>query len=337
MNSKAPILAAPAVGEFDLIQRYFAPLAAGEPLALGLRDDAALIRPREGFDLTVTVDGMVAGVHFFADDPPDLIARKLLRVNLSDLAAMGARPLGYLLVTAFERGVSEDWIAGFAAGLAADQHEFNVSLLGGDTVATPGPMTFTLTAVGEVGRGRALRRAGAQPGDLIYVSGSIGDAALGLALRRGELASASLDPAATDYLLNRHRLPVPRLALGQALVDRASAAVDVSDGLVADLGHICTASGVGAEIEAAAVPLSPAAAGLVARQPERLAQLLSGGDDYELCFCLPAAAAPALAALAETGGVPLRHIGRIVGGDGVVVTDAAGRAMTFAAGGFTHF
>ncbi len=324
----------PKPGEFELIARHFAPLAAGHALAFDLTDDAALLHPDADRDIVLTADAVVAGVHFLPDDAPDLIAAKLLRVNLSDLAAMGARPRGYLLTAAWSNETDEDWIAKFARGLAADQIEFDIAMLGGDTVATPGPLTFSLTAVGDVVRGTALRRNGAELGDLIFVSGSIGDGALGLRVLRGEIQDLAEDAAA--FLADRYHLPRPRLALGQALTGIASAALDVSDGVVADLGHICEVSGVGAVIRSDDVPLSAAARAALDADPARLATVLTGGDDYELLFTAPPARRPQIAGLAERLGLPLAEIGEIVGGRGVKVMGPDGAPMRFTTGGYTH-
>ncbi|MDF2781719.1 MAG: thiL, partial [Geminicoccaceae bacterium] len=266
-----------ALGEFAFIAERLRPLAAGSPGALDLADDAALLDPPAGSELVLTKDAMVAGVHFLPDDPPGDIARKLLRVNLSDLAAMGAAPLGYLLALIRPKATAEDWLAEFCRGLAEDQATFGIGLLGGDTVSTPGPLALSLTALGHVPRGAALRRGGAKPGDDIWASGTLGDAALGLKVLQGELEAA---PAVGAQLVERYRLPQPRLALGQTLRGLASAALDVSDGLLADLGHILETSAVGAEIHAAALPLSPAARAL----PGVREAALAGGDDYELLF-----------------------------------------------------
>ena len=233
--------------EFSLIARHFRPLAG--PGALDLQDDAAVLAPPPGRDLVLTADAMVAGVHFLPDDPPDLVGRKLLRVNLSDLAAKGATPFGYLMTVSAPRGTPDAWFAGFAAGLTEDQKQYGVVLLGGDTTSTPGPMSLSLTIIGHVAPGQAVRRAGARPGDGIWVTGTIGDGALGLAVARGKLQ----DP--TGHLLSRYRLPQPRIGL--AIVGIASAGMDVSDGLVQDLGHICRAGGLAAEIDASLVPQSP--------------------------------------------------------------------------------
>lgn len=325
----------PTPGEFELIARYFAPLAADFPGALGLMDDAALIDPRPGTRLVATADALVSGVHYLADDPPDLVARKLLRVNLSDLAAMGAEPVAYLLTAVLDDGVDADWLEAFAAGLAADQAEFGIALAGGDVARTPGPTVLTVTALGQVETGRELRRGGARAGDQVLVSGTIGDGTLGLALLRGELAAP--EEAVAAHLIERYRLPRPRLALGRRLAGRATAAIDVSDGLVADLGHLCEASGLGAEIEAARIPLSEAARTLVEAGPALLERVLTGGDDYELLFAAPAAAAAELAALATELGLALTPIGRMVAGKGVRVRAADGAEMRLERAGYRHF
>jgi thiamine-monophosphate kinase len=325
------------LGEFELISRYFAPLAQNAPGALGLRDDAAVLAPASGADLVFTTDTIVAGVHFLPDDPAEGVARKLLRVNLSDLAAMGAEPLGYLLSFTASRTTGEGWIRAFAEGLQADQDRYAIALLGGDTTSTPGPTTLSLTAVGQVPRGRALRRGGAGAGDVVFVSGTIGDAALGLQVLLGQRSPPTA--ADQDALVDRYRHPRPRLALGQALLARglATAAVDVSDGLVADLGHLCAESGLGAEVAAANVPLSAAAQRLVEADAACLTAALTGGDDYELLFTAPAAQASGLGALAAELDLPLTRIGTMGAGEGVVVRDAEGAAMALDSKGWQHF
>jgi thiamine-monophosphate kinase len=326
-------------GEFARIARYFAPLARGAPGAFGLTDDAAVIAIADGMDLVVTNDTMVAGVHYVGDEPPGLVARKLLRVSLSDLAAMGARPLGYSLSVALPAETGDAWLADFAAGLAEDQEAFGCHLLGGDSVATPGPITLALTAYGEVAAGSALRRSGARPGDRVFVSGTVGDGALGLRVARGELAA--LPAAQRAALLDRYRLPQPRLRLGQALVGLAHAAIDLSDGLVADLGHICETSDVAAEIEAAAVPLSDSAVtarGLEpGRESEILEAILTGGDDYELLFTVSDLDSGSAADAAARAGTPITEIGRIVAGTGITVRGDRGQALSLARAGYRHF
>ncbi len=315
-------------GEFVRIARYFKPLAG--PGALELGDDAAVFAPPVGRELVVAADAMVAGVHFLADDPPDLVARKLLRTNLSDLAAMGAVPFGYLLTVSVPRGTPDAWFAAFSAGLAQDQAEFGVALLGGDTTSTAGPVSLSLTIMGSVAPGQALRRNGARAGDGIWVSGTIGDGALGLLAAQGAIVDG--------YLADRYRVPQPRLALGAALHGIAHAAMDVSDGLVQDLGHLCRESGVAAEIEAGWVPLSDAARQVVAAEPGRLALCLTGGDDYELLFAVPPALDAGLIEVARAVGIPVTRIGAFRTGEPrVTVMGMDGAAMGLSRGGWSHF
>lgn len=318
-------------GEFAAIARYFAPLAT-HPGAFGLKDDLAWLAPRFGRRLVFKTDAIVVGVHTFPDDPPDLVARKALRVNLSDLAGKGARPLGYLLALMLPADTKEAWLARFAAGLAADQEEFGILLLGGDLTRTPGPATISITAIGEAQAGRPLLRGGAWRGDAVFVSGTIGDAALGLLALKGKLPG--LAARHRRFLAGRYHLPEPRLALGRAIAPLAHAGMDVSDGLVADLGHICAASGCGAEIDLAAVPTSPAAQ--EAGERHALTRI-TGGDDYELLFTAPTAAEPRLRAAARKTGVAVTRIGRIVAGSGVRAVGPGGRAVPIKAGGWQHF
>jgi thiamine-monophosphate kinase len=320
-------------GEFELIRRYFAPLAG--PGSLKLTDDAAVVDLQADRSLVATTDTVIAGVHFLADDPPDLIARKALRVNLSDLASMGAEPLGYLLVTALPAGIDENWVAQFSRGLAQDQAEFSIALLGGDTAFTPGPLSLTITALGQVERGKALLRSGAKPGDLVYVSGTIGDSAFGLKLAKGE--PLTLAPSEKSSLLDRYRLPQPRLGLGRRLIGVASAAMDVSDGLAADLGHICQASRVGALVEAAKLPVSPALRSVLEVGEASLVEVATGGDDYELLFTAPAAVELLLGRIATELALPLTAVGEIRREPGVVVLDQNGRAVELGPGGYRHF
>ena len=320
-------------GEFELIRRYFAPLAG--PGSLKLTDDAAVVDLQPGRSLVATTDTVIAGVHFLADDPPDLIARKALRVNLSDLASMGAEPLGYLLVTALPAGIDENWVAQFSRGLAQDQAEFSIALLGGDTAFTPGPLSLTITALGQVERGKALLRSGAKPGDRVYISGTIGDSAFGLKLAKGE--PLTLSPSEKSSLLDRYRLPQPRLGLGRRLIGVASAAMDVSDGFAADLGHICQASRVGALVEAAKMPVSPALRSVLEVGQASLVEVATGGDDYELLFTAPAAVELLLGRIATELALPLTAVGEIRREPGVVVLDQNGRAVELGPGGYRHF
>jgi thiamine-monophosphate kinase len=321
-------------GEFDRIKRFFAPLASGFPGALGLSDDAAILAPASGYEFVVTTDTLVEGVHFIGDEPPARIAAKMLRVNLSDLAAMGARPVSYTLNIALPNDVNDEWLSEFCDGLAADQREFGIRLMGGDSVATPGPKVFTVTAFGETPMGCALRRNGARPGDLVFVSGTIGDAALGLRLVRGELSTS--DTKANEELTGRYQSPSPRLALGTGLVGLASAAADVSDGLLADLGHITQASGVGATLEWSAIPLSDAARSIGPQVADMKAVVLSGGDDYELVFTAPPGAVSALIALSARLSMPISRIGVVNATSGVRVTDEDGRDVRIEKTGYSH-
>jgi thiamine-monophosphate kinase len=321
------------LGEFGRIRRFFAPLAGSG--GLGLLDDAALIDCAPGHRLVVTVDAMVAGVHYLPDDPPDLVARKLLRVNLSDLAAMGARPRHYLVTTALPAELDDDWVARFAAGLAEDQRHFGVDLLGGDSVSTPGPAALTLTAIGEVAAGTEIRRSGARPGDRVWVSGTIGDAYLGLAVLRGGYAGLPAQDRAA--LADRYQLPEPRTALGPRLVGIAHAMQDVSDGLVADLRHICAASQVGATVALASLPLSTAARHAIAGAADLPVKLATGGDDYELLFTASPEKDAAIARLAAELSLPITAIGSIEQGAGVRLLAAAGGEIPVAVAGWSHF
>ena len=327
-------------GEFELIARFFAPLAEAFPGAYGLRDDAAVIAPLPGCELVAKTDAIVGGVHFLADDPPDLVARKALRVNLSDLAAKGAIPRAYMVDVMLPATTTEDWIRAFAGGLADDQREYGVHLIGGDTDATPGPAAVAIVAFGDVPAGRMIRRAGARAGDTIFVTGTIGDATLGLRVLRGELAQ--IDGREAGFLAGRYRLPQPRIALGPRLIGIASAALDVSDGLVADLQHLCDESGLDAVIEAHRVPLSTAARLAIARRAAPLTALLGGGDDYEIVFTAPADTTETLEELARTEGVSITAIGRTQGLSGhaeprVIVVDEKGQPLTIERAGWTHF
>jgi thiamine-monophosphate kinase len=269
--------------EFSEIARLFRPLTGGAPGAFDLLDDAAVVPQRPGFDLVITKDAIVEGVHFPQGEQPGLIAKKLVRVNLSDLAAKAAEPFGCFLAVAWPSAFGPDERRAFAAGLGEDLKAFGVALLGGDTVSTPGPFTASLTALGWVPEGRMLRRAGAKAGDVIAVSGMIGDGTLGLAAVRGEIEDAE------GWLVGRYRLPTPRLDLRDVLRARANAAADVSDGLIADAGHIAEASGVGLILDLDALPLSPPAKLWLNAQPDRTAALIrlaTGGDDYQVVCAL---------------------------------------------------
>ncbi len=315
-------------GEFDLIADLFGPLATDSG-AFALTDDAAVV-PGGGDDWVLVKDALVQGVHFLPTDPPATTAQKALRVNLSDLAAMGARPQAYLLGLIRPAAIDDDWLEAFALGLAADQATFGLTLLGGDTVKTPGPLVLSVTMVGRVAPGTALRRNGARPGDDVWVSGTLGDAALGLQVFKGGWAPPDEDAVA--YLVDRYRRPQPRLRLGEQLHGLAHACQDVSDGLVQDLGHIAHHSGVRITVHAPLVPLSAAAEGA----PDALLRALGGGDDYELAFTAPKDARFRIQALEGELDLRLTRIGQVDAGEGVAVLDDAGRTMNLVHRGWSH-
>ena len=318
--------------EFDIIARHFGPLAAGDAGALNLADDAAVLDVPPEFQLLVTTDALVSGVHFLATQSPQDIAFKVVGVNLSDLAAMGAKPRAVFLAAQFTQDIDEAWLAAFAEGLGQALAPSGAVLMGGDTVSSPGPLALTLTALGFAKTGSLLTRAGANVGDFVYVSGTIGDGALGLLCETGALP-------ADAYLSVRYARPQPRFVLGQALAERglASACIDVSDGLVADLGHVCKASNVGMDIRAQDVPLSPSAQACVGQNADLLETVLCGGDDYELAFTAPPENAAAVADLSALLDLPLTRVGVVKEpGEGVRVFSGAGDILRLGAGGYRH-
>ena len=317
------------LGEFALIRQYFAAAACAAPtsgVARGIGDDCALLQQLPpGEQLAVSTDSQVAGVHFPLQHDPFLLAQRVLAAAASDLAAMGAAPLGFTLALTLP-AADPAWLEGFARGLDVMARTCDLALIGGDT--TRGPLNINVTVFGRLPAGRALLRSGARPGDLLCIGGPTGEAAAALPLVLGERAAHG---AADRQLLARYWTPTPQLALGQALRGLASAALDVSDGLLADCGHIAEESGVALVIDAARVPLTAALREAAGERALHLA--LSGGDDYVLAFTLPAAALPAL----EASGLPFHLIGRVEAGSGVRVLDADGRDITPAAGGYQHF
>jgi thiamine-monophosphate kinase len=325
--------------EFELIERYFAPLASGEPGAFGLTDDAAELAISPGKRAVITTDTIVSGIHFPVDEEPQVIARRLVRVNLSDIAAMGARPRVYTLSLALPKTTTAQWVEAFAGGLADEQRQFGITLIGGDTTRSDGALMLSLTMIGEASDNKITLRSGASVGDDVYVSGTIGDAELGRALIEGRINAP--DEAARTYLIRRFRMPDPRVDLGLQLAGLASAAADISDGLVADLNHICSASRVSAEVELAQVPLSAAAQRLVTDDQRLRVSLLSGGDDYELVFTAPATVSEQLQQVAANSGVGLTRIGRVIGGEtqpnAVFVRDEMGQSVEVGDGGYQHF
>lgn len=314
--------------ERDLIARLFAPLAH-HPAARGLADDAAVLAPPLGRHLVITHDMLAAGVHYLAGDPPSDIAWKLLAVNLSDLAAMGAAPAGVLLGLGLNGAETDDWLEAFAAGLGRALDRWDVPLLGGDTVAGLATQTLGLTALGHVEPGAALSRSGAAAGDDLWVSGTIGDAGLGLAIALGH---APPDKA----LLARYRRPEPRLALGRALPGLASACMDVSDGLLIDADRLAAASGVAARIDLAALPLSPAASARTPTGDQGRLALATAGDDYELLFAAPPAARDAVLAAGAAAKVAVTRVGVLEAGKGLCAIGLEGADVTPARLGWEH-
>ena len=322
------------IGEFELIARYVAPLARRFAGAGGLESDNAYLPADGRHDTAVKTDTVVAGVHFLEDEAPATVASKALRVCLSDLAAGGAEPLAYQLSLALPRGWQERWVAGFARGLAADQKRYGIVLCGGDTVVTPGPLTITITAFGRVPRGRGLGRGGARDGDELWATGTIGDAALGLRVARGGLKEAR--PRDRRFLEGRFRLPQPRNTLGSRLIGIAHATADVSDGLLADAGHIASASRLAVHIDRERVPLSAAAGRVLTGQPALWADVLGGGDDYELVMAVAPRRARALMKAAQASGIAVTRIGRFAGGHGVHLA-VDGKPARAQRAGFVHF
>jgi thiamine-monophosphate kinase len=322
--------------EEGLIARFFRPLA-GAPGALSLLDDAALARHPAGHEFVVTTDAIVAGVHFFASDQPDAIARKALRVNLSDLAAKGAAPAGFLLTLGLPKP-REAWLKRFAGALRLDAKAFACPLLGGDTIKTTGPLFVSITAFGTVPIGAMVQRHGAKPGDRIMVTGTIGDAALGLLLKQGRGRDRlGLTAKAAKSLVQRYLIPTPRNPLSVVLRRHARAAIDVSDGLVGDVCKLCHASGVGAELAVARVPLSAAAKTLLDAKPNLLATVLTGGDDFEIACAIPPDQLRRFRAAAQRANVPVAEIGHVVAKRGVRVTDQEGKVIRFTKTSFSHF
>jgi len=321
------------MNEFALIERYFRRAVSDKAVRLGIGDDGAVVAPSSGCDLVFSVDMLVEGRHFLAGVDPVTLGHKTLAVNLSDMAAMGAKPRWALLAGALP-DFDEDWLRGFTQGLFALADRFGVALIGGDT--TRGPRNLCLTIIGELPAGTAMKRSGARPDDDIYVSGTLGDAALALAVLQG---SARIADADFDRARARLETPEPRVALGERLRGVATAAIDVSDGLTGDLRHILDASGVGAAIDVAQVPRAPCLDAMLggAARDAALACMLGGGDDYELCFTAVAASRKAVAAIARGADVPLTRIGSITAASGLVVRDERGVPLPSLPRSFDHF
>lgn len=324
-----------ALSEFELIDRLLRPLADQAPGAFALTDDAALLpNLADGESYVVTKDALSVGTHMLADDPPADMARKALRVNLSDLAAMGARPVGFFMALCLGQDTDEAFLKAFIAGLADDVAQFDVPLMGGDIIRQDGAFTVSITAFGSVRREHVLRRSGARAGDSLWVSGTIGDGALGLKAAQGELQN--LEQAHGETLIQRYRVPQPRVALGAVLAGVAHACIDISDGLIADVGHICKASDLGCTLEAAAVSLSKAAQAALKADHGLLETILTGGDDYELAFAIAPKDEGRMAEIANQAQVPLHRIGRFEFGAGLGVLDRQGQTLRFENAGYRH-
>jgi thiamine-monophosphate kinase len=334
MTSKTRI-----TGEDDLVREFLAPLAAGFPGALGLKDDCAVLAPAPGMDLVLKTDPVVAGVHFFADDDPADIAWKALAVNVSDLAAKGATPRIYLMALSLPEAPERAWMAKFAAGLGEAQRAFGIALAGGDTDRTPGHFSIGITVIGEVPAGSMVRRAAARAGQAIYITGTLGDSALGLALRTDAALAArlGLSPDEVARAIGRYRRPEPRIGLAPALLAHAAAAMDLSDGLLKDLGRMCGASGVGARVLAADLPLSSAMRRAINAEPDRIGAAVAAGDDYEILATVAPASCAAFEAAARAAGIAVTRIGEITATPEVRVLGVDGVPLSPARTGWDHF
>jgi thiamine-monophosphate kinase len=326
-------------GEDDLVREFLAPLAVGFAGALGLKDDCAVLAPTPGTEMVLKTDPVVAGVHFFADDDPADIAWKALAVNVSDLAAKGATPRIYLMALSLPEAPERAWMARFAAGLGEAQRTFGIQLAGGDTDRTPGHFSIAITVIGEVPAGRMVRRAAARAGQTIYVSGTLGDSALGLALRTDATLAARLGLTSDEAAraVSRYLRPEPRIGLASALLVHASAAMDLSDGLLKDLGRMCGASGVGARVVAADLPLSSALQRAIAAEPARISAAIAAGDDYEILATVAPASSAAFEAAAVAAGVAVTRIGEITAAPEVHVLGVDGVPLSPGRSGWDHF
>lgn len=320
--------------EFEIIEKFFSPLAAGLPGAYGLKDDGAVLSPPNGQDIVIVSDTLNEAVHFLADDPPDLIARKALRVNLSDLLAMGAKPFIYQLNLVLPDHWNESWLSSFARGLAKDQKRYGILLSGGDTTSVKGAGSVSITALGLVPKGKALRRSGARAGDYLYVTGEIGEAYLGLNCLKGNLENIT----GQERFIEKYRLPQPRVAMVEILHKYAHAAIDISDGFVADLEHLCRASSVSAVCKLEEIPFSDAAEQLMKEGRVSAEQLLTGGDDYELLIAVPPEQDKVFREEAQEKGVLPVHIA-VLGPQAdspVEILDDTGTKLFFEKTGWKH-
>ncbi|MGI9387241.1 MAG: thiamine-phosphate kinase [Methyloligellaceae bacterium] len=327
------------ISETDIIERYFAPLAAETPGAFSLGDDAGLIQPPDGMEVVLTTDVILSGVHFLEDAAPQDVAYKALAVNVSDLCAKGADPAVYLLSLALPDNPDVRWLEGIREGLSEAQTDFACTLLGGDTVRTPGPATLSITAAGYVPKGRMVHRSSARKGDTVYVTGTIGDAALGLLLcQDAGTAKGKLSVDQIEFLRDRYRRPRPRIAAIDIVRRHANAAMDVSDGLAGDFIKLCAASNAGGSIDVESVPLSDAAASWIRREPERMSDAITGGDDYEILLTVSRNASAEIETVCVQAGISIAPIGRILTADnGVEVRDEDGNPLELSRKSFTHF
>jgi thiamine-monophosphate kinase len=321
-------------GEFQVIKEIFSPLSQRHPDAFALSDDVAMLAQQSGQDIVLKTDAIVEGVHFHKSDPPESIAKKALRVNISDFAAKGASPSVYLLALVLPDWPDSDWLQRFAHGLSEDQAEFGVTLVGGDTNSTPGALTLAVMMTGFVPQGKLIRRSGAMPGDIVFVTGTIGDAGAGLALLKKKPFAAN---AAEEHLISRYRIPCPRLAFGRRLRGLASAALDVSDGLIGDLSHIAEVSGVRIEVQAQRIPLSAELVALHGDGRPVIAEAATAGDDYEIAFTAPASLREHIEKAASDTNTPVTAIGRVFEAEGVALLDERGQEIKLDRFGYTHF
>lgn len=322
--------------EFSFIEKYLRPLTMGNAAALNLQDDAAIIPPKPGYDAVITKDAIAEGTHFFKGDEPFKLAQKLVRVNISDLAAKGAQPYCLFLALALPQNTSEEWLKDFAAGLKADLEEFGCFLAGGDTTTHSGGLVLSLTAVGHVPSGKALLRSGAKVGDAIFATGTIGDSYLGLQEGLRARGQGLREEAKIPSSLSRYHTPLPRLAVGLKLHGIANATIDISDGLVADMEHICECSNVGAEIMLDKIPLSEAANAAEKEDKDFRIKAITGGDDYEILFTAPENMEGKITELVAETGVPITRIGKVISGNSVGIIDASGKKIAIKNSGYKH-
>ena len=320
--------------EFSFIEEYLAPLTFGKIEALSLQDDAAILQQKPGYDIVITKDAIVEGTHFFASDSPDDIAKKLLRVNISDLAAKGAKPYCCFLALILPKKLPSKWLQNFTAALKDDLKEFGCFLAGGDTSSNDGGLVLTLTAIGYVPNGKAILRSGAALGELVFVTGTIGDAYLGLEIMQGKYTA--LSASAKEFAMNRYHIPQPRITIGQQLCGIATACADISDGLLADLGNICKASKVGAEIKLGLVPISSSGMEAATIDKNFKISAITGGDDYELIFTAPASMQNKIAQIAISNDIKIINIGKIVAGNGVKLSGDNGEEIKIGRAGYRH-